>query len=139
MTDLQISFPLSLTGINTLIDELNMDFIGLAEIKKQSSYFSLVIYSGTSFMEMLHAIYQTSDVLHCLKFMVLNDENHAFTEFIETEFLTKSTAYRIKQNCQAYLRRIGLDIKKNCIIGEEYRIRFLIALLHYKYLSLIHI
>ncbi|MDO4452560.1 helix-turn-helix domain-containing protein [Faecalimonas sp.] len=133
MTDLQISFPLSLTGINTLIDELNMDFIGLAEIKKQSSYFSLVIYSGTSFMEMLHAIYQTSDVLHCLKFMVLNDENHAFTEFIETEFLTKSTAYRIKQNCQAYLRRIGLDIKKNCIIGEEYRIRFLIALLHYKY------
>lgn len=133
MTDLQISFPLSLTGINTLIDELNMDFIGLAEIKKQSSYFSLVIYSGTSFMEMLHAIYQTSDVLHCLKFMVLNDENHAFTEFIETEFLTKSTAYRIKQNYQAYLRRIGLDIKKNCIIGEEYRIRFLIALLHYKY------
>ena len=65
--------------------------------------------------------------------MILNDEEKAFSEFIEQEYLTPSSAYRIRQKCIEYLQIIGLDVNKNHVIGEEYRIRFLIALLHYKY------
>lgn len=65
--------------------------------------------------------------------MILNDTNKPFSLFIEEAYLTKSSGYRIRQNCCEYLHRIGLDMKNNYVIGDEYRIRFLIALLHYKY------
>ncbi|MFQ9512006.1 MAG: helix-turn-helix domain-containing protein, partial [Lachnospiraceae bacterium] len=48
-------------------------------------------------------------------------------------FLPKSTAYRSREKCLEYLHAIGLDVVCNKVIGEEYRVRFLIALLYYKY------
>ena len=129
-----ISFlPLSINGIHTLIHELNCDLAGLAEIKKQSSGFTIVFYNETPFLELLHIIYQSSNILHCLKFMILNEENQSLTSFIEERYLTKSSAYRIRETCGEYLRCIGLTRKGNQITGEEYRIRFLIALLHYQF------
>lgn len=131
--ELKHTLHLSSAGINSLIDELNLIFQYRAKIEKKSSYFFFVIYENVNFFHLLHSIYKSSSVLHCLKFMILNDNEKPFSEFIKNEYLTKSSAYRIRQNCHDYLSNIGLDIKKNRVIGEEYRIRFLIALLHYKY------
>lgn len=124
---------LGYSGIDTLIKELNADFNGLAEIRKKAAYFSIHIYANDDLSKLLQTIYKKSNVLRCLKFMITNDSGISFSEFIEHEFLTKSSAYRIRQSCLDYLHKIGLAVKDNKVIGEEYRIRFLIALLYYKY------
>ncbi len=133
MKDLLSFFPMSINTINALINELNDDFTGLAVIQKSTSGFSIHLYEETTFMELLHAIYQDSVVLKCLKFMILNDRNCSLAPFIEENYIAKSSVYRIKQNCCEYLQQIGLDIRNNKVVGDEYRIRYLIALLHYKY------
>ena len=122
----------TIDSIHTLVNELNFDLVGLAEIKKQTPYFTIVFHGEVTVMELLHAIYQSSNVLHCLKFLILNEENHSLTSFIEEQYLTKSSAYRIREDPEI-LQAIGLSLKGNQIVGEEYRIRFLIALLHYKF------
>lgn len=132
MKDLLSFFPMSINTVNALINELNDDFTGLAVIQKNTSGFSIRLYEETTFMELLHAIYQDSVVLKCLKFMILNDRNCSLAPFIEENYIAKSSVYRIKQNCCEYLQQIGLDIRNNKVVGEEYRIRYLIALLHYK-------
>ena len=133
LQDILSFLPLSVNGIHTLIHELNLDLTGLAEIKRQASSFTIIFYKETTFIELLHIIYQSSDVLACLKFMILNEENQSLTSFIEEHYLTRSSAYRIRETCGKYLYSIGLTRKGNQIIGEEYRIRFLIALLHYQF------
>ena len=52
---------------------------------------------------------------------------------MDEHFLSKSAAYRVRESCVHYLHSVSLDIHHNRIAGEEYRIRFLIALLYYKY------
>lgn len=133
MNELLSFLPLSIESVHTLVNELNMDLAGLAEIKRQSPYFIIEFYEEVTFMELLHAVYQSSNILHCLKFMILNEKNHSLTEFIEMQYLTKSSAYRIRERCKEYLQAVGLNLTGNRVVGEEYRIRFLIALLHYKY------
>lgn len=120
-------------SIHCLIDTLNEAFDGLAYIQNKQQLVSLFIPVEVNPLKLLHAIYARSDILHCLKFLLTNDTCKPFTIFIENNFFSKSTAYRARKVCLDYLRMIGLDIKKNCVVGEEYRIRFLIALLYYKY------
>lgn len=131
--DILYFLPLSINGIHSLIHELNIDLAGLAEIKRQVSGFTIIFYKKTTFMELLHIICQSSNVLQCLKFMILNEENQPLTSFIEERYLTKSSAYRIRETCGEYLHCIGLTRNGNQVIGEEYRIRFLIALLYYQF------
>ncbi|NJA29027.1 hypothetical protein GSQ33_03665, partial [Clostridioides difficile] len=46
MKDLLSLFPLSLSNINFLVDELNIGFTGLATIKKNRKYLSISICEG---------------------------------------------------------------------------------------------
>lgn len=126
-------FPLSRFSINVLIDELNFCLARLSTIEKHRGYLSLSIFKDVQLTDLYYSIYQDSDVLHCLKFMILNDSNSSLSSFIEERPIAKSTAYRVRKSCSGYLKCIGLDLEGNQVIGEEYRIRFLIALLHYKY------
>lgn len=122
-----------IAGICSLVNELNEIFDGLAYIEKKQHVVSLFVPNMRNTLKLLHVIYAHSDILHCLKFMIMNDSCKPFSVFIEDHFLSKSTAYRARKVCLTYLHMIGLDVKKNRVIGEEYRIRFLIALLYYKY------
>lgn len=125
---------LSASAINATVGELNFDLKGIAEIQKVSSTFQFILHlPDVTFMELSHVIYKNSNVLNCLHFLLTNNGNISFSVFIDNMFMTKSNAYRIKQTCTDYLHCIGLDIRKNQVIGDEYRIRFLIALLYYKY------
>lgn len=124
---------LNSTSLGSIIDELNDDFNGNAKIIKTNQAVSIFICDNRNTLHLLYSIYKDSDVLKCLKFMITNDDHKPFTEFMDDNFLSKSTAYRIKKLCEKYLKIIGLKINKNKVEGEEYRIRFLIALLYYKY------
>ncbi|NJA32127.1 hypothetical protein GSQ33_19700, partial [Clostridioides difficile] len=115
------------------VDELNIGFTGLATIKKNRKYLSISICEGVQLLDLFYSIYQDSNVLQCLKYMILNDANNSLSSFMEEHYISKSTAYRIREICYSYLKCIGLNVERNQVIGEEYRIRFLIALLHYKY------
>lgn len=124
---------LSTFSINSLIEELRYDIQGLAEIIYNQSTIELMYYEGTTPFDIFHAIYATSSTLKCIKFLINNDTHIPFTVFIDDNFLTTSNGYRIRQSSLNYLRSIGLDVKNNKVIGDEYRIRFLIGLLYYKY------
>lgn len=127
------SVKVSKISLISLINEMNIDFDGLAFVENSNSYISLSKYDNVDFFRLSHTIYKNSIVLRCLKFLILNDNELSFSFFIDSEFITKSVAYRIRKDCKNYLNAIGLDIKNNKVYGDEYRIRFLIALLHYKY------
>lgn len=131
--DLSQTINLSFSSVRTLVDELNADLKGIVQIEKNNSAISLSLHDDSDFLKSIHSIYQNSAVLQCLKFLITNDSCRPFSYFIDNYFLTKSTAYRIREICREYLLAIGLDISRNKVIGEEYRIRFLIALLYYKY------
>lgn len=131
-TELIDNTQLSYKNVINLVTELNNDFQGIAEIQRCSSTLTFYVYEEVSLTDLLFSIYDTSNVLKCLKFLINNDDNQPFSDFADDNFLTLPTAYRIRQNCVQYLNVIGLHVERNQIIGAEYRIRFLIALLYYK-------
>ncbi len=120
-------------GVNHLIGELNSDFKALAHIEYSQQIVSIRVSRGVTAFKLLHRIYANSDILKCLRFMLSNDTERSFKDFINTYFFSKSTAYRIKKTCENYLECIGLSVENNRVMGEEYRIRFVIALLYYIY------
>lgn len=119
--------------VRSLISELNSDFDGLAVITKDQTSYSITAYDDVNPLTLLHAIYKDSAVLHCLKFLITNDSHSPYWIFIEESFYSSASAYRIQRTCAAYLHEIGLSIVNQKVVGEEYRIRYLIALLYYKY------
>lgn len=120
-------------NVKSLIHDLNLDFDGLAVIERNQTSFSIVIRDNVNPIKLLHALYKESVVLQCLKFLITNEVQKPYWIFIEEMFYSTASAYRIKKKCLEYLNIIGLDIDNNKVIGEEYRIRYLIALLYYKY------
>lgn len=123
----------NIMGVTNLVNELNQNFHGFAKIKKNQHMLSISVSDATNLLKPLHMIYANSTILQCLKFMITNDTAQPFYDFMDTYFLSKSTAYRTREVCCQYLNCIGLGIKNNKVVGEEYRIRFLIGLLYYKY------
>lgn len=121
------------SSVRSLIEILNDNFNGLAKIEKNQQFLSLKTNDNVDTLKLSHRIYNESLVLQCLKFLITNDTLEPFSTFTKEAFLSKSSSYRIKNICQEYLHSIGLTIDNNKIVGEEYRIRFLIALLYYKY------
>ncbi|WP_394404954.1 helix-turn-helix domain-containing protein [Streptococcus sp. 20-1249] len=79
--------------------------------------------------ECLHRIYRESPFLQCLRFLVMNQQHLPYNEFIKTHYMSVPTAYRLKKRCHRYLETVQLTIKNNYIVGEEFRVRYLLALL----------
>ena len=52
MNDVLSFLPLSIDSIHTLVNELNFDLVGLAEIKKQTPYFTIVFHGEVTVMEL---------------------------------------------------------------------------------------
>ncbi|BBE40394.1 M protein trans-acting positive regulator (MGA) PRD domain protein [Streptococcus dysgalactiae] len=79
-----------------------------------------------------YAIYQNSLFLQTLHFF-LDPKQKDFSDFSQSQFVSTATAYRLKKKCLNFLKEVGLTIRHNQIAGPEHRMRFLIALLHYRY------
>lgn len=133
LKELTRALNLSASTVYATINVLNYEFRDMAEIQNSNAVFHLVLPEEDTFMQLSHKLYAHSLVLHCLQFFLTNTQTKPFTEFMEQHSLTRSSAYRIRQKCADYLEHIGLHLQKNNVTGEEYRIRFLIALLSYKY------
>lgn len=124
---------LSVTGINMLVSEINAEIGNYAEIINTMSNLSIYYKRENNLTTLVHIICRNSNVLLCMKFYITNKNNRSFSDFYDQYFLSPANAYRIRQSCKEYLKSIDLDIEQNTIYGDEYRIRFLIALLYYKY------
>lgn len=120
-------------NVRLLLNELAQDFEGMAEIKKEQQYYSLHIEKGVNLLKLKYAIYRNSAMLQCLKFFITNEGETSYNDYMTNAYLSRTEGYRVRKKCQEYLNEIGLDIKDNKVVGEEYRIRFLIALLYYTY------
>ncbi|WP_205029832.1 helix-turn-helix domain-containing protein [Streptococcus porcinus] len=82
----------------------------------------------------LFDLYAQSNILQLLRFLLLNKDNQKpLTYFAERSFISNASAYRMREAIRPFLKEIGLTLNKNLIGGDEYRIRFLIALLQSKF------
>ena len=124
---------LSATGINILVSEINGEIESHAKIVNTMSNLSISYKNKNNLTNLVHIICRNLNVLLCMKFYITNKNNRPFFDFYEKNFLSPASAYRIRQSCKEYLESIDLGIEQNTICGDEYRIRFLIALLYYKY------
>lgn len=124
---------LSNSGIHSLIAEINWEIHGYGSITRDASSLQLIFNETSDISTLLHLVCRSSSVLHCLKFFITNEAGRSFTAFSEQEFLSTPSAYRIRNACRSYLLSVGLNLSQNTITGEEYRIRFLISMLYYKY------
>lgn len=122
-----------MTGINILVSEINGEIESHAKIVNTMSNLSISYKNKNNLTNLVHIICRNSNVLLCMKFYITNKNNRPFFDFYEKIFLSPASAYRIRQSCKEYLESIDLGIEQNTICGDEYRIRFLIALLYYKY------
>lgn len=124
---------LSNSGIHSLIAEINLEIRGYGSIDRNASSLQLIFYKTSNISTLVHLVCRSSYILHCLQFFITNETGLSFTAFSEQEFLSTPSAYRIRNACRSYLVSVGLELTQNTISGEEYRIRFLISMLYYKY------
>lgn len=73
------SVKVSKISLISLINEMNIDFDGLAFVENSNSYISLSKYDNVDFFRLSHTIYKNSIVLRCLKFLILNDNELSFS------------------------------------------------------------
>ncbi|WP_394405999.1 helix-turn-helix domain-containing protein [Streptococcus sp. 20-1249] len=145
------------TLINLLLDFREIDLKSLLEIAhiSEKDFFALLPQLQSIFHDSLtivcnnnkltltliqparkshffHQIFQNSTFLQFLFFLIQEDELHLH-DFADKYFISLATAYRLKNKCISYLKKVGLDCDKNTIVGPEYRMRFLLATLYYRF------
>lgn len=95
-----------------LIDELQLELKGIAQIIYKDSNCTLELCQNIQFQELCYRIYENSKVLKCLEFMMKNNKQEAILKFAEKSFISLPTAYRIRKTCINYLQDIGFEVKK---------------------------
>lgn len=118
--------------LNTIkeLERLLDTYISINEIKP--NVYSLTSLCDLSCRQIQHIIYQQSNVLLALKFLVTNT-NQTLNDFIDSIYISKANAYRVINSCKSFLRYIGLETHNYKIKGDEYRIRYLISTLAFNY------
>ncbi|WP_150202682.1 helix-turn-helix domain-containing protein [Streptococcus constellatus] len=106
----------------------------LAELKEEfNDLFYLKVFANTVHLDLItkinpsicfHRIYQSSTFLHLLRYF-LQEEKESFICFIQKEYISRATGYRIRDKCLDFLKEVGLSLDRYQVIGPEYRIRFL--------------
>ncbi|WP_424554975.1 helix-turn-helix domain-containing protein [Streptococcus agalactiae] len=84
--------------------------------------------------EALKMIYNESNTLQFLKFLIDDSsDKKSLVAFGNEHFLSRSSIYRMRENLIPLIEDLGLSLSKNTIVGDEYRIRYLIAYLTAKF------
>lgn len=133
MTELVDKTKLSPATIKQYIEDLNHCFSDKLTISIKQQVISCQ-YPAALKDDYLRDIYSESKILQLLKFLVLNaDAQKPLTYFAEKNFISNASAYRLREAISPYIKKVGLDLVKNSIVGDEHRIRYLIAFLQSKY------
>ncbi|MET3643685.1 helix-turn-helix domain-containing protein [Streptococcus gallinaceus] len=115
--------------IRELITELQPLLEDELHIRMDSKQIHCCLLSNATKTECLQRIYRESPFLQCLSFLVMNQQQLPYNEFIKTHYMSVPSAYRLKKRCDQYLETIGLTTENNHVVGEEFKIRYLLALL----------
>ncbi|MCC9757906.1 transcriptional regulator, partial [Streptococcus agalactiae] len=82
----------------------------------------------------LKIVYNESNTLQLLKFLIDDSsDKKSLVSFGNDLFLSRSSVYRLRENLIPLIKDLGLSLSKNTIVGDEYRIRYLIAYLTTKF------
>ncbi|HGA3900551.1 TPA: helix-turn-helix domain-containing protein [Streptococcus agalactiae] len=82
----------------------------------------------------LKIVYNESNALQLLKFLIDDSsDKKSLVAFGNDLFLSRSSVYRLRENLIPLIKDLGLSLSKNTIVGDEYRIRYLIAYLTTKF------
>ncbi|HFV2883428.1 TPA: helix-turn-helix domain-containing protein [Streptococcus agalactiae] len=82
----------------------------------------------------LKIVYNESNTLQLLKFLIDDSsDKKSLVAFGNDLFLSRSSVYRLRENLIPLIKDLGLSLSKNTIVGDEYRIRYLIAYLTTKF------
>ncbi|AGM97983.1 helix-turn-helix domain-containing protein [Streptococcus iniae] len=133
LADLSLKTALSASQVKKYMAHLSAMFTGKLWVNIDKGLVTCQ-FSSVSKTVFLHAIYNQSQVLQMLTFLVTNDEaKQPLGVFTKERFLSTSAAYRTRETIVALLQEFGLGLSKTSICGEEYRIRFFIAFLQSKF------
>ncbi|EHI68984.1 helix-turn-helix domain-containing protein [Streptococcus ictaluri] len=114
-------------------EELNAFFASSITLSIQKDTVSCA-FKHTFIDTYLHQLYESSNTLQLLAFCLKNEDcSRPLTDFARKRFLSSSSAYRMRESLIPLLRDFELKLSKNKIVGEEYRMRYLIALLYSKF------
>ncbi|EMT2259264.1 transcriptional regulator RofA [Streptococcus pyogenes] len=124
---------LTFLQLNHYCEELNAFFPGSLSMTIQKRMISCQ-FTHPFKETYLYQLYASSNVLQLLAFLIKNgSHSRPLTDFARSHFLSNSSAYRMREALVPLLRNFELKLSKNKIVGEEYRIRYLIALLYSKF------
>lgn len=133
MTELVDKTKLTPATIKQYIEDLNHCFSDQLTISIKQQVISCQ-YPQALKDNYLHDLYAESKILQLLKFLILNAQaQKPLTYFAEKTFISNASAYRLPEAISPYIKKVGLDLVKNSIVGDEHRIRYLIAFLQSKY------
>lgn len=124
----------SLANIKRYIHQLEELFQGDIAFEWDSTIVRCtVLKRGKPFLK---TIYRQSVRLHILKFLLIKAPYYkvkSVSGFAREHFISTPSAYRLIQHMKPFVEECGLALEDNSVVGEEWRIRYLIALLHDKY------
>ncbi|WP_159591514.1 helix-turn-helix domain-containing protein [Streptococcus halichoeri] len=126
---------LSLVKIKVYIRRLSELFDGVIAFEYEHNLVHCRIISE-SHQDYLHMIYNQSLRLQALKFLLQPIPSHqvkSVAHFAKDFFVSIPSAYRIINSIIPFIGECGLKVVDNNIVGEEWRLRYLIALVHAKY------
>lgn len=124
---------LSPTNLKNYCQKINILFSHKLSIHIQKKWI-LFESNKLSQDEALKIIYNESNILQLLKFLIDDSSDKKSLEAFGNEyFLSRSSIYRMRENLIPLIKDLGLSLSKNTIVGDEYRIRYLIAFLNAKF------
>ncbi|WP_159796888.1 helix-turn-helix domain-containing protein [Streptococcus halichoeri] len=132
---IQYQTGLSPSKIKDCIKRLSELFEGKIKFKCDKTKISCIILSKEPF-DAFHMIYSQSIRLQALKFLLpVAPKNRikSVSRFAKEHFISTPSAYRIIQYMVPFIEECGFKLEDNNIVGEEWRLRYLIALLHAKF------
>lgn len=133
--DIRDATGLSDQQVRQYCKELNQLFEDKLMINLNKTSIQIEVLALCPIEDFLYPLYNQSKILQLLRFFVTNpiQNGMSLAQFAKTQFISTASAYRLKDSLLPYIEKIGLSIEKNSIVGDEYRIRYLIAFLQTKF------
>ncbi|WP_159796544.1 M protein trans-acting positive regulator PRD domain-containing protein [Streptococcus halichoeri] len=115
--------------------ELDLLYSGRLNITLKKGHIQVDLIEPAALETFLYPLYRQSGILQLLRFFIINPikNGKSLAHFAKEQFISTASAYRLREAIVPYIEEIGLRLMKNSIVGEEYRMRYLIAFLQTKF------
>lgn len=114
------------------LNSLNQELQPKVDIQINDAVVSLSPISPEMLFELKKQLYQNSEVLQVMAYL-LNHRGRSVTAFCQEHYFSEPTFYRLQRQCRDFLKTVGLTVHRGQICGQEYRKRYLVAALSCRY------